>query len=370
VRLYLDNAATTPCAPEVAEMVLRCMREDWGNPSSAHRLGVAAAARVKAARARLSAALGDGQIVFTSGGTEANALAVIGATRRGGKVVLSAVEHPSVVGASEKAGSVVTVPVLRTGVVDPEAVAAAVTPDTEVVALMLVQNEIGTVQPVAETARRVKQVNPRVHVHCDAVQALGKIPVSAAALGVDSLSVSAHKIHGPKGAGALWIRKGVTLQPLWTGGGQEGGVRSGTENVAGIAGLGEAVARALATLADDAARMTALRDRLVRAAKPAGGLLNAADAPRAPHIASLSFPGVPAEPLLHALEERGLYVSAGSACHSRGHGQSKVLKAIGVPERAGTVRLSLSRDTTAEEIDAAAAILVEQVAAVRAFLRP
>jgi cysteine desulfurase len=359
VPIYLDNAATTPCLPEVIEIVVRCLGEDFGNPSSAHRLGLAAAARVKHARAQLIEALGEGQIVFTSGGTEANALAILGAARRGGKpcsVVVSAVEHPSVQGAAEKAGRVVTVPVGADGVVSPEDVAAAVGPDTAVVALMLVQNEIGTIQPVMEAARRARARNDRVHIHCDAVQAIGKIPVSARALGVDSLAVSAHKIHGPKGAGALWLRKGVTLAPLWTGGGQEGGLRSGTENVPGIAGLGEAVARAIAHLDADAARMAHLRDRLVATLVAAtGAKLNGGSAPRAPHIASLSLPGVPAEPLLHAIEERGVYVSAGSACHSNGphNKKSHVLQAIGVPDGAGTIRVSLSRLTTSEEVDAA-----------------
>ncbi len=357
VRIYLDNAATTPALPEVCDIVVRCLREDFGNPSSSHRLGVAAAARVKHARAQLAAALGDGQIVFTSGGTEANALAILGAARRGreGSIVVSAIEHPSVHGASEKAGRVVTVPVGADGVVSPDDVAAAVGPDTAVVAIMLVQNEIGTIQPVAAIARLARARNPRVHVHCDAVQAVGKIPVSAPALGVDSLAVSAHKIHGPKGVGALWLRRGVTLTPLWAGGGQEGGLRSGTENVPGIAGLGEAVARATAALEVDAARMAHLRDRLAATLVAATGAhLNGGAAPRAPHIASLSLPGVPAEPLLHAIEERGVFVSAGSACHSNDqHKKSHVLRAIGVPEGAGTIRVSLSRLTTSEEIDAA-----------------
>src|SRR5262249_43803770 len=184
------------------------------------------AARVKHARAQLVAALGDGQIVFTGGGTEANALAILGAARRGreASIVVSAVEHPSVMATAEKAGRVVVVPVGAAGVVAPADVADAVGPDTAVVAIMLVQNEIGTIQPVAEIARLVHAKNDRVHVHCDAVQAVGKIPVSAPALGVDSLAVSAHKLHGPKGAGALWLRRGKTLAPLWTGGGQEDGL--------------------------------------------------------------------------------------------------------------------------------------------------
>jgi cysteine desulfurase len=358
VRIYLDNAATTPVVPEVIDVIVRCLGEDFGNPSSAHRLGLVAAAWVKRARAQLVDALGDGQIVFTSGGTEANALAILGAARRGrdATVVVSAVEHPSVLGAAEKAGRVVSVPVGADGVVSAAAMADAVGPDTTVVALMLVQNELGTIQPVADVVRLVRAKNDRVHIHCDAVQAIGKIHVSANALGVDSLALSAHKLHGPKGVGALWLRKGVSVAPLWTGGGQEGGLRSGTENVPGIAGLGEAVARATASLDDDAARMAHLRDGLVAALVAAtGARLNGGAAPRAPHIASLSLPGVPAEPLLHAIEERGVYVSAGSACHAKGAAkkQSHVLAAIGVPDTAGTIRVSLSRLTTSDDVDAA-----------------
>jgi cysteine desulfurase len=376
VSIYLDNAATTQVAPAVAEAILACLREDFGNPSSAHRMGIGAARRVARARELLLAALGDepggaGDVLWTSGGTEADALGVAGAARaragRGKHIVVTAIEHPAVLGTAkllEGEGFTTTiVPVAKDGTVSASAVADAVTAQTVVVACMLVNNELGTVQPVAEVARAARARRPDLHVHCDAVQALGKIPVDVVALGADSVAVSAHKLHGPKGAGALWLRRGARVSPLWSGGGQQHGLRSGTENVPGIVGLAEAARLATGALADTAARAGALRDRLVAAVLAAvpGASLNGAGAPRVPHIASLAFPGVPAEPLLHALEAKGVYVSAGAACASRGHGPSHVLKAIGLRDDVGTLRVSLAATTTAEEIDAATRILVDEV---------
>jgi cysteine desulfurase len=385
VPVYLDNAATTRVAPSVAEAMLACMRDDFGNPSSAHRLGIAAARRIEAARAALLAALGDergraGEIVWTSGGTEADALGVGGAARaragRGRHLVCSAIEHPAVLGTAQSlAGEgfrATLVPVARSGAVAPEAIAEAVGDDTCVVACMLVNNELGTIQPVAELVRAVRARRPDVHIHCDAVQALGKIPVDVVALGADSVAVSAHKLHGPKGAGALWLRKGARVTPLWSGGGQQQGLRSGTENVPGIVGLAEAARAATAALADDAARIATLRDRAVDAVLAAdlGASLNGAGAARVPSIASIAFPGVPAEVLLHALEARGVFVSAGAACASRGHGPSHVLKAIGVADDAGTLRLSLAATTTAAEMDEAIPILLEEARALRGAGKP
>jgi cysteine desulfurase len=367
--IYLDNAATTRVAPEVASAIAACLTEDFGNPSSAHRVGIAAAGRIKAARLALLAALGDeggrlGDVVWTSGGTEADALGVAGAARaragRGRHVVVPAIEHPAVLETAKlllaEGFEITTVPVGASGVVSPADVLGAVTPKTVVVACMLVNNELGTIQPVAEIARGLAG---RAHLHCDAVQALGKIPVDAGALAADSVAVSAHKLHGPKGAGALWLRRGARVNPLWAGGGQQQGVRSGTENVPGIVGLATAAAR---IELGGAARLGALRDRLVDAviAGVPGARANAAGAPRVPQIASLAFPKKPAEPLLHALEARGVYVSAGAACASKAHGPSHVLKAIGLPDDVGTLRVSLSRETTDADVDAAIRAIVEE----------
>jgi cysteine desulfurase len=257
------------------------------------------------------------------------------------------------------------VPVDRDGRVSPEAVAAAVQPDTAIVACMLVQNELGTIQPVAEVARAARARRAEIQIHCDAVQALGKLPIDVRALGVDTLAVAAHKLHGPKGVGALWTKKGARLAPLW-GGAQQGGLRAGTENVAGIAAFGEAAQRATAALGDEAARLARLGERLiagVRSAVP-NALVNGAGAPRVAHIVSIAFPGLPAEPLLHALEAQGVLVSAGSACSSKSAKRSSVLAAIGLRDDAGVIRFSFSRDTQERDVDAALAALTVAVTQV------
>jgi cysteine desulfurase len=279
--------------------------------------------------------------------------------------VVTAVEHPAVLGAAkqlEREGFTTTiVPATADGVVDPAAVAAAVREDTVVVACMLAQNELGTILPVAEVARAARTRRAEVHVHCDAVQALGKVPVDVRALGCDSVAFSAHKLHGPKGVGALWLAKGARVLPLWSGGGQQHGLRSGTENVPGIVGLAEAARLAVARLADFA-KLAELRQVFTDAALALGARENGARASRVPHIASLSFPRLRAEPLLHALEGLGVLVSAGAACAAKGgHGASHVLAAIGVPENAGTIRVSLSLDVTRAEVDTAARALAEAV---------
>jgi cysteine desulfurase len=381
--IYLDNAASTRPAPEVAAAIAAAAAELYANPSSAHGAGAAAARAVEEARAAVLAALGTdaGQLVFTSGGTEANALGVLGAAgaARGRHVVTTAIEHASVLRNVERlaaaaAGGFTTTlvpPDGQTGAVTAEAVAAALTPETSVVAVMLVNNELGTVQPVAAIGRALdahaaRHGTRRPHLHVDAVQALGQLPLRAAGLGADSVAVSAHKIHGGKGAGALWLRAGARVSPLWDGGRQERGLRSGTENVPAIVGFGRAAALARAALAAGTAEAIArLRDTLeahvlesvrgaTRTVSTAGG--------RVPHISSLSFPGLPAEPLLHALEARGVLVSAGSACASKTRGPSHVLKAVGVDDETAVLRLSLSRETTADEIGRAARALGEAIA--------
>jgi cysteine desulfurase len=361
--IYLDNAATTRVTPAVAEAMRACLVEDFGNPSSVHGPGRRAAERMAEARVALLGALGgDGEIVFTSGGTEADYLGVLGAARArpGDHVVVTAIEHPAVLGAADETGLAVTrVPVGADGVVDPDAVAAALTPATSVVACMLVQNELGTIQPVVEVVRAVRARRPDVHIHCDAVQALGKIPIDARALGVHSLAVSAHKLHGPKGTGALWLAPGARVRPLVVGGGQEHGRRAGTENVAGIVGFGVAAAAAVERLAA-AARIAALRDSLwrhVHAAVP-GALLLGEAAPRVPQIATLAFPGLTLSPLA-ALEAAGVIASAGAACH--GSARSHVLDAIGAPPDAAVIRLSFSFETTADEVAAGARAVVAAV---------
>ena len=366
--IYLDNAASTRPDAEVLAAMSQAARELFGNPAAAHGAGAAAARALEAARAEVARALDaePEEVVFTSGGTEADAMAVLGAARaaRGRHLVVTAFEHPAVVRAIEalvaEGFAVDRVAPAPDGVVSADALLAAVRPETAVVAVMLVQNELGTVQPVAEIARRLGPGRRRPHLHVDAVQAFGLMRLRPAALGADTLALSAHKLHGPRGAGALWIRPGARLQPLWVGGGQERGRRGGTENLPAAVGFGKAAALARQAQEAGAAQgVSALRDRLERAAVAAvpGARPTVAGAERAPHIASIAFPGVPAEPLLHALEARGVLASAGSACASHLAGPSAALKSIGLDDRTGVLRFSLSRETTAVEVDAAAAAL-------------
>lgn len=377
--IYLDNAATTPVAPEVAEVVAACMCEDYGNPSSAHHMGISAERRIKNARAQLASAIGDadgrlGALYWTSGGTESDALGVAGAARARGRqgkhILYSAIEHPAVRESARmltREGFVAEpVPVDASGVVDLDALSSALRADTVVVAVMLVNNEIGTVQPVADIAALLREKHSGadgVHLHCDAVQALGKLPLSVEALGADSVAFAAHKLHGPKGVGALWVKKGARLHSLWAGGGQQSGIRSGTLNVPGIAGLGAAAALADDGLDSRQARWREYAEVLTRAARDSGVEVheNGAGAVRAPHVLSLGFAGVPAEPLLHVLESRGVLVSAGSACAERDRKPSPVLTAIGVHKNTGTLRFSFGRQTTREQVEAAAGILIDAV---------
>lgn len=380
--VYLDNAASTRPAPEVATAVAEAAAHLYANPSSVHAAGAAAARALEQARGSVLEALGtdEGHVVFTSGGTEANALGLLGAAAaaRGRHLVVTAIEHSSVLRNLERLvgpggggfTSTVIAPDPVSGAVTVEAVVAALRPDTAVVAVMLVNNELGTLQPVTAIAQALdafaaRQDARRPHFHVDAVQAFGLIPLRPAGLGADSLSLSAHKIHGGKGAGALWLRPRARVTPLWDGGRQERGLRSGTENVPAIVGFGRAAALARAALrAGVAERIAALRDELeARVAADIPGARPTVGPPssRAPHISSLAFPGLPAEPLLHALEARGVLASAGSACASKTRGPSHVLRAVGIDDHTAVLRLSLSRETTAEDVAQAVAALREAV---------
>ena len=380
--IYLDNAASTRPAPEVIEAMAQAARDLFANPSSAHALGATAARAIEEARAQVAQGLGAGspsEIVFTSGGTEADALGLLGAAARAraGKrhLVVSAIEHPAILRTAEQLvtqGFELTLVLPdAAGVVQAVDIAAALRPETAVVAVMLVNNELGTLQPIAEIAQALARAAPdrphRPHLHVDGVQAFGFVPLRVASLGADSLAISGHKFHGPKGTGALWVRPGARLAPLWGGGGQERGMRSGTENLPGCVALGvaaELVARQRAAHTSD--RVRDERDRLEREVLHAIGALTPVQptitgAPRVPHISSLAFPGLPAEPMLHALEARGVYASAGSACASRARGPNHVLAAIGVDDATAVLRFSLSRETTAADIDGTVAALREVV---------
>jgi len=374
--IYLDNAASTEPTAEVLEALRTAAAELYSNPASAHAGGAAAARALAQARGEVAAALDvePGELLFTSGGTEADALGVLGAARaaRGRHLVVSGLEHPAVMRCAEAlAGEGWALDVVAPdahGVVSADAVAAAVRPDTAVVALMLVNNELGTRQPVADLARRLGPPGDRKrpHLHVDAVQGFGLARLRPRTLGADSVAVSAHKLHGPRGAGALWLRPGARVAPFWVGGGQERGLRGGSENLPAIVGFGVAARQARdAVQAGVEERVAALRDRFEQAALGAlaadvpGVRPTVTGVPRAPHIASLAFPGLPAEPLLHALEARGVLASAGSACASRTAGPSPTLKAIGVDDRTAVLRFSFSRLTVDAAVDAAVAALLD-----------
>ncbi|MCP5432622.1 MAG: cysteine desulfurase [Alphaproteobacteria bacterium] len=359
---YLDCNATAPVRPEVAEAVSAALREG-GNASSVHGPGRRARARIEAAREAVKALVGAAraELVFTSGGSEANALALCGlaSANRVGAVLIGATEHPSAGEAARSLGlPVAEIPVGRDGVpIAAEAVARVeeirAARGRPLVALMLANNETGVLAPVAELARAIRGAAPDALIHCDAVQAAGKIPVDFAALGVDSLSLSAHKLGGPQGVGALVLAEGVLLAARQRGGGQEKGYRAGTENGPGIAGFGRA-AELCAAEAADGPRLAALRDRLeAHARRIASGLeIAGAGAPRLPNTSALVFPGVKAETLVMALDLAGVAVSSGSACSSGKVRESHVLKAMGFgADAASGVRVSLGWASREEEVD-------------------
>jgi len=366
--IYLDNNATTAPDPRVVDAVVAALREGWGNPSSGHLAGRQARALLEAARARVAASLGarPDEVVFTSGGSESDnwALRGVAAARGGGHVVVTAVEHPAVLEtarALEREGRVrlTVVGVDRFGRVDPAEVAAAIAPDTVLVSVMLANNEVGTLEPVAEIAAACRRRG--VAMHTDAAQAVGKVPVDFGALGADLLTVAGHKVYAPKGVGALLVRRGTTIAPLVRGAGHERGLRAGTENVPGIAGLGAACEIARAGLAEEAPRLAALRDELE--ARLAAGfpalVRHGHPSERLPNTASVAFPGVDANALLDAVADQ-VAASPGAACHTGAVHPSAVLTAMGVDAATAlaTVRFSVGRFTTAADVEGAAALVI------------
>lgn len=373
--IYLDYNATTPPADEVVAAITGALERAWGNPSSAHAPGLAAREALQKSREKVADLFGvdSGQIIFTSGGTEANNMALWSAWQRRDarrtRVVLSAVEHPSVLKAAQGltayGAEVLTCRVDAHGVLDMTHYHELVDERTAVVALMYANNEVGTLQPVREAALRAHEVGARVL--CDAVQAVGKIPVSLSALGVDYLSCAGHKLYGPKGAGCLVAAHGAPCVSLLRGGGQERGLRSGTENVADIAGLGEAC-RLAPVWAADAGTIAGLRDAFeARLSEEAGGEVVSRYAPRLPNTLGLLVPGVDAHALLVRLSRRGVYISGGSACSTGKSSMSHVLQAMGLQPDQGSsfVRLSLGRLTTRTELASAGDVIVEEVRALR-----
>jgi len=359
-RIYLDHAATTPADPQVVEAMQPYFSRRYGNPSSLHTLGAEAQEGLQKSREQVAQMLGTEPqcIVFTGSGTESDNLAIKGLAwhKKRGHVITSGIEHPAVLETCrhlEKNGfSVTYLPVDSQGLVNPEHVAQAIREDTILVSVMHANNEIGTIQPVKEIAAISHE--HQVPVHTDAVQSVGKVPFTVDDLGVDLLSLSAHKIYGPKGVGALYVREGLKLQPLLHGGGHEKGLRSSTENVPGIVGLGTACELAGQRRDRDISHMRRLRDKLIAGAlEIPRAYLNGHLQKRLPNNAHLRFTAIEGESLLLSLDEKGVAASTGSACSSKKLQASHVLLAMGLTEveAHGSLRLTLGRGTTEEEID-------------------
>lgn len=380
MRIYLDHNATTPVDPAVAAAMMRALQDLFGNASSVHYYGQQAKAAIDDARSAVAALVGaePAEVIFTSGGTEADNFAIRGVAEAleltGRKhLITSGIEHEAVLNsfkALAKRGWRTTVlPLDARGIVTPDSLRAAITDDTALVSIMHANNEIGTIQPIAELAAIARGHGALFHT--DAVQSAGKIPVSVRTLGVDLLAVSAHKFYGPKGVGALWAKRGVRLSPFLSGGKQERNRRAGTENVPGIIGMGVAAQRAMAKMAAEAERLSALRDRLengILAAVPNTEVNGARDA-RVPNTTNISFERIEAESLLIALDLEGVAVSTGSACSSGTLEPSHVLKAMGLSSHRAqnSIRFSLGASNTEEHIDHVISILPRIVSKLRSL---
>lgn len=377
---YFDNAATTQVAKEVREIINQVMEIDYGNPSSRHQKGVDANQYVKTAQETIAKTLKvePKEIIFTSGGTESNNMALIGGAlanqRRGKHLISTRIEHPSVYNPLlflESMGYEITfLNVDAEGHVDLEELKAAIRPDTILVSVMQVNNEIGAVQPIEEIGKILRNVNPDILFHVDAIQAYGKMKLFPKRWGIDLLSVSGHKIHGPKGIGFLYIRDKVKVTPIIYGGGQQRDFRSGTENVPGIAGLGRAAALMYQDHKEKIEQIQQVKDCFIEKTTSLVGVENHSG--EVPHIVSLSFRGIQkSEVLLHALESRGVYCSSGSACSSNHPAISGTLEAIGLEEEllSATLRFSFSIYSTIEEAEYAAQVLEEELIKCRQFVK-
>jgi cysteine desulfurase len=377
--IYLDHNATTPVLPEILETVLRYYGEDFGNPSSVHRYGRAVRVAIDDARDQVAHLLGApaSSIFFSSGGTEANNTIIKGVAaarkERGTHLVISAIEHPCVLDTcaylAQHGYTITRVPVSPDGVIDPEAVRAALTEETILVSIMHANNEVGTLQPVAEIAQIVRQQGALTHT--DAVQSFGKLPLHVETLGVDFLTFSGHKFYAPKGIGGWYMRPGVSIHPLLHGGHQERGMRSGTENVAGIVALGKACDIALRDMAAEATRQQQLRQRLEQGivATISEVQIQGETAARLPNTTNVAFAHVEGETLLMSLDLHGIGISTGSACSSGSLEPSHVLQAMRVPDDYlhGALRISLGRSTSVADIDYVLTVLPRIVEQARAM---
>ena len=378
---YFDNSATTKVLDCVKDAVVDAMCVNYGNAAAKHRKGVEAENLIREAKKAITDTLKvqEKEILFTSGGTESNNTALIGtalANRRAGKhLITTGVEHPSIYNTMsflEEMGFEVTyLPVDHLGHISLEDLEKAIREDTILVSVMYVNNEVGAVEPIEAISQCIKKKNPKTLFHVDAIQAYGKYKIRPKKQGIDLLSVSGHKIHAPKGVGFLYIRDGVKIRPILFGGGQQKGMRSGTENVPGCVGLGVAAREAYKDFDARIEKLYTLREHLIAGLKPLGGVTinGSEDRTNAPQIVSASFGGVRSEVILHALEDKGVYVSSGSACSSNHPGISGTLKGIGVKKELldSTIRFSLGDLNTEEEVDYAIGVLGELLPVLRRY---
>jgi len=383
MQAYLDNSATTRCSKRATDVMVKLLTEDFGNPSSMHLKGVEAENYIKEAKEKIAKTLKieEKEIIFTSGGTESNNMALIGAAmanrRAGNHIITTSIEHASVSATTaylEELGFKVTyLKVDSDGIISLEELKEAVTDETILVSLMMVNNEIGAVEPIEEAVKVIKTKNPKTLVHVDAIQAYGKYRIYPKKIGVDLLSVSGHKIHAPKGTGFLFIRDKVKVKPLIYGGGQQKGMRSGTENVPGVAALAEAAVEIYEDFDTKIEYLYDLKKRFIEGVKSINGVTVNGKTGRdsAPQIVSVSIEGVRSEVMLHTLEDRGIYVSAGSACASNKPAVSSTLTAIGLKKNLldSTIRFSFCGSTTEEEIDYTLSVMREVIPMLQKYTR-
>lgn len=383
MEVYLDNSATTKAYPEVGSLVADIMTEEYGNPSSMHLKGVEAEKYIKYSKKTIANIMRvqEKEIFFTSGGTESDNWALRGAAlanhRMGKHLITTRVEHPAILQTmeylKEQGYEITYLPVDRMGMIRLGDLKRAIRKDTILVSIMYVNNEVGTIQPIEEAGALIRQMDPNTLFHVDAVQGFGKLRLYPKKWNIDMVSVSGHKIHGPKGVGFLYIDEQVKIKPIIFGGGQQRNLRSGTENVPGVAGLGKACELIYQNLDEDTERLYELKSHFIRGLNRLDYVFvnGPQDETGAPHIVSASIAGVRSEVLLHALEEKGVYVSAGSACSSHKHTLSNTLEAMGIERRLmdSTLRFSFSVFTTREELDYALQCLYELVPMLRRYTR-
>ena len=383
MEVYLDNSATTRCFDEVAELMTKIMCEDYGNPSSLHRKGVQAEQYIRYAKETIAKNLkvNEKEIFFTSGGTESDNLALRGCAyancRAGRHLITTQIEHPAILQTmkqlEEEGFRVTYLPVDERGCIRPEDLQRAITGETILVSIMHTNNEVGSLQPIEEAGALIKRMNPRILFHVDAVQGYGKFRILPKKMHIDLLSVSGHKIHGPKGIGFLYVDEKVKIKPILFGGGQQNGLRSGTENVPAIAGLAKAIEIVYSKLDREVEELYQIKEAFVEGVKQIPDVFVNGHPGRdgAPHVVSVSFQGVRSEVLLHALEDKGVYVSAGSACSAHKPQPSATLQAMGIDKEllGSTIRFSFSAFTTMDEISYTLQCLYDIIPMLRRFTR-